>query len=250
MYTLLLPVFILNCCLTNYPKFSHWNNKQVPPHSFCDQESACGLAGRISLRITQKAGVSVSARASVITKLDREKEDLLANHATHMAAGRCQVFTGLLARNTSSLSTWATQGTSQKSWFPSEQMRGQLNTEAKALLQPTLKVTSHHSCHTWRSKSPGPHSKGGNNIKDRVPGGRGHWGPSQRLTATLYPSPAYPFSSRWSGSRAASRRRQLQSREFQHCASRLASLLPTMGSQTLSTGHNPCGKNHSEAFSF
>lgn len=60
---------------------------------FVDKEPECGLAGGIQLRVFHKAAVRVSARVSVISKLNGGRI-CLQSKLIHMTAGRHQVFTG------------------------------------------------------------------------------------------------------------------------------------------------------------
>lgn len=92
MFTLVFPVLVLNCCLTNHPKFS-LKQQTCILSVFVDQGPECGLAGGIQLRVIHKAAVCVLARASVISKLNGGRI-CLQSKLIHMTPGRHQVFTG------------------------------------------------------------------------------------------------------------------------------------------------------------
>lgn len=95
VFTLSFPVLALNCCLTNYPKFTSLkqNKKTCIFSVFVDQESKCGLGGGIQFRVSHKATVYVSARASVISELNGGRI-CLQSKLIHMTTGRHHVFTG------------------------------------------------------------------------------------------------------------------------------------------------------------
>lgn len=58
VFTLVFPVLVLNCCLTNHPKFSLKQQTHILS-VFVDQGPECGLAGGIQLRVVHKAAVCV-----------------------------------------------------------------------------------------------------------------------------------------------------------------------------------------------
>ena len=125
-------------------------------------------------------GSNVSARVSVISKLDAGwwKEDWLVNQAH--AHGCWQGIRSSLAAGQKHqlLAARAPQGSSQNGrWFPSEQMRSSPTWNPKPFRNLTLKVTSHHCCHTCGSKSLSPAIlRGGNNTQDMRTRRQGHWG--------------------------------------------------------------------------
>ena len=124
-------------------------------------------------------GSNVSARVSVISKLDAGWwKDWLVNQAR--AHGCWQGIRSSLAAGQKHqlLAAQAPQGSSQNGrWFPSEQMSSSPTWNPKSFRNLTLKMTSHHFCHTCGSKLLRPAIlRGGNNTQDMSTRRQDHWG--------------------------------------------------------------------------
>lgn len=94
MITLILPVLVLNCCLTNNPNFSSLKQQMCVISVSVDQELQCGLVGCIQLR------VSLTRLPSMYQPRPLSSQDLMVKEIvclqfklTHTAVG-CVTFTG------------------------------------------------------------------------------------------------------------------------------------------------------------
>lgn len=179
MFPLLLPILVLNWYLTT-PNLALLNNKHVLSHSVCGSGIWVWLSwGHLAQGHSQ--GCSQFISQGLCHLKTWWWKSLLAIQAHAHGYWQASGLPWLLASLPCGASCHGgSTGSSQNGrWFPSEQMRASSPTQKPTpFCNLTLKVTSHHIYHTWRSKSLDTATLKGRELHPRtwILGGRAYGG--------------------------------------------------------------------------